>query len=515
MSEKLYQTIPLLRDLVTVNDGDEENVKPVVPLDDFLRTLKSLHEKNDKAIRNFNIIRELESKPHGIIQGENKKFFTTSKVLQFVFNNKANFACCAEAVNKIQIVLYGGCAESVWRIYSQVAEHFFKSSEDDIINRIDIPEVPTLHKEYKEYFNERDWRKICLFEFHFNKEYDVSSTSYLEEMALRAQFLKSCSDVNILSESVYNQCKALINNRLKRQAASELEEGILLSTPALHAPLMLETDILTQIVDFSNQIGDVAVLDCTPGICTHAKGLHIFAELTSGHAPLSAEDANNLSLLIQKCLTSHEVNVCEVVFLAPKTLQQYSEGQNAKQRFKLRDDFYLFRLNKCVETISRPSAAGIEVSQTEGKCTACFQTNLNPALSLDNFNILTEWHLDVPLVCQVMLETFLNKESLRKSKDNLVTIKPKLVKLYGIFDALLNITNRCYSGMLQSVNTTELSINYHSIKTVFAVTSSSDASRSLTSAEKDLKERSDTDRCYFNTYLKKYALEYESWAGMQ
>ena len=71
------------------------------------------------------------------------------------------------------------------------------------------------------------------------------------------------------------------------------------------------------------------------------------------------------------------------------------------------------------------------------------------------------------------------------------------MRLNTSFDNLLNVSN--YIGTIQELNTTELMMNYHDICTVFAVTNTSGATQSLQNADRQLKQESDRDLCYYNT----------------
>ncbi|CAG2191210.1 unnamed protein product [Mytilus edulis] len=86
--------------------------------------------------------------------------------------------------------------------------------------------------------------------------------------------------------------------------------------------------------------------------------------------------------------------------------------------------------------------------------------------------------------------------------------------MYGCFDTLLNLLNKNYIGLLQDINSQELAMNYRSISTVFSFTSTSGATLSLNESEQRLKEKARSDLCYYNTYLKKHAIAYETVAGL-
>ena len=56
-------------------------------------------------------------------------------------------------------------------------------------------------------------------------------------------------------------------------------------------------------------------------------------------------------------------------------------------------------------------------------------------------------------------------------------------------------------------------MNYHSVNKVFSITASTGTTLSLNAAERNLKTKSSSDKCYYNTYLRKYELEYDSQGG--
>ncbi|CAG2249138.1 unnamed protein product [Mytilus edulis] len=63
------------------------------------------------------------------------------------------------------------------------------------------------------------------------------------------------------------------------------------------------------------------------------------------------------------------------------------------------------------------------------------------------------------------------------------------------------------------MNTEELIVNYHSISTVFDVTTQSGITKSLKSATRWLQARSDLDKRYYDAYLKHYPLEHKDPQG--
>ena len=58
------------------------------------------------------------------------------------------------------------------------------------------------------------------------------------------------------------------------------------------------------------------------------------------------------------------------------------------------------------------------------------------------FDAEKEWITDTPLESQIVLEAFINRETLRKSPAPGKYIKMKVHHFYAIYEILCNITNR-------------------------------------------------------------------------
>ena len=121
--------------------------------------------------------------------------------------------------------------------------------------------------------------------------------------------------------------------------------------------------------------------------------------------------------------------------------------------------------------------------------------------------------LQVPIEIQMLLEMFINKNSLRTAPNRQAFVEKKLNKVHTLYDQLLNIYNRNYIGIQQKANTNELLIEYKSVSSVFDVKSASGTSCSLRQAEENVKKLANEDLCYYNTFLKDYSLHYDSLTG--
>ena len=100
-----------------------------------------------------------------------------------------------------------------------------------------------------------------------------------------------------------------------------------------------------------------------------------------------------------------------------------------------------------------PATVSQQVGPNEAS-PSCFQEQTNsPHNRIDN--VFQEWHQDTPLDIQVLLECFVNKDSLKKVIDKPTFLRNKITKLYTTLDILLNIFNKNYIGLLQEFNTKE------------------------------------------------------------
>ncbi|CAC5388681.1 unnamed protein product [Mytilus coruscus] len=213
----------------------------------------------------------------------------------------------------------------------------------------------------------------------------------------------------------------------------------------------------------------------------------------------------------------HEEKCGEIVFLQPGTLDDYTDKYDKPARFEFRDDLLLKKVSNSiifVWNINSQDEVDVESDSAVENCQTCYSDSITKPLNMKTFDNVTEWNLNVPIFGQLFLETFINEKSFRRTEDLDKFALSKLKKMYGCFDTLLNLLNKNYIGLLQDINSQELVMNYRSISTVFSVTSTSGATLSLNESEQRLKEKASSDLCYYNTYLKKHTISYETVAGM-
>ena len=222
-----------------------------------------------------------------------------------------------------------------------------------------------------------------------------------------------------------------------------------------HLPDILETHIRNSMPEDVG-IDRVVCLDCT-NCCHHAPSLHIGLETHD----ISEELISDLSLLVESHVRKKHNDKClEIVFLRKGCLESYTDKLGRTTRFELRDDILMKKLSDQICHIWTATEEGLEEEDLGSDCQSCYGTQIPKPLNLGSFDVLTEWTMNVPILGQIILESYINKESMRRSENFTNFLNSKLKKLYCLFDSLLNILSKNYIGLLQDVNSQELAMNY-------------------------------------------------------
>ncbi|CAC5363774.1 KIF21 [Mytilus coruscus] len=144
----------------------------------------------------------------------------------------------------------------------------------------------------------------------------------------------------------------------------------------------------------------------------------------------------------------------------------------------------------------------------EELCQACFhifETYMDQPLDIETFDILKEWTFNIPLPVRIFFENVFSEINGMNE-----TRKSKIAALYCHFEAMLHKMNKHYSGITQDMNTDELLVNYHSVSTVFDVTSHLGITQSQETGDRRLKIHADPEMCYLFTFLKQYPVIYRN-----
>ena len=515
----MFENVPLLKCFPCIQFEDDSNkwirFQAIV---DFLRK-HHLETDSIKEIKRHNLLREMKSYKNSIREADSEIYVNLSTFIRYIFHHCDQLKICLHIVHQIEAAMHSRPKKqqhsiqvySVEELYKNIATKQFRLPAIDNISKkdqsIDNYCTPCLFQNYKGQFTDNEWQKICFFEYHFSKSnQEAEFKDYDQQLDLKWQFLRQVDNVAVVAKSIKKSSNNIIKYRNERKHIAETDEKILLYASKIHIAARIENELCTAV---SEDVENVLLFDCVSS-CTHRKKIHIFAEVKSERL---FQMADVISTFKFHLMNRHNLLMHSIVFLRPNTLTPISEGTDMS-RFEIRD---LYMLNKLDENIITEHILEddqeVESAEEEGKCDRCFQNQMIKPLHWKSFNIIQEWTMDVPLDVQILLETFLNQNSLNRSNELETLITSKLKKLYGIYDTLLNVFNRNYCGILQELNTQELSMNYQSIGTAFSIDSSYGATLSLNAAEKRIKEKASLEMCYFNTYVRRYQLEYNTVAG--
>ena len=494
-----------------------------INLDSFIGFLKSNHSPSDTIkVKASNVIRDFSSYPEGIKDIDGEKHVLFFNCLKFIFKYSHNFQVCKQtALDVEEIVLHGErlstSLQSHHELYQEISDTRLKPDFlfENSLQHLDIKnlEIPTLFREfdYEKKFTEVQWKKICLFEYHFSK---YVYTDKLERgkfetlIGKKYWFWNEINKAGELAANIVQWTKKEISERFQRKAATADRERISVFNDC-HLPEILETDVLNLLSSLApdNQV-KVLCFDCDKS-CRHRKGIHIPLEYC--HDDFTEFD-DTCDIIRKTTHTEHNLLCPTITLVRSGSLTNYF-NRGLPCRFKLRDDIALGKLSSRVVHRSDQDDTEIYADSSVEKCNKCFKCSAIRPLHWSSFDINQEYVLSIPLPIQLYLESFINKRTVAKCVDINVTTESKLTSLYSTYDRLLNIYNKNFLGILQERNTEELSMHYQSVNTVFSITSSMGSTLSLNAAEAHLKSMVAGDSCYFNTYLKKYPISYNTSAG--
>lgn len=506
---------------------DDDDGTKWVDVDEFYSYVKSHHKANDKIkeIRRNIIVREISGHKDSIKnEGNGTRFIKFSSVLRYLFSHYDDLEICKALCKDAEKTILGkdgAFSKTTYELYKAIVCSPALNSDlyPILFNDLNVDElnILSLEKDYKKDYNDDQWKKIVLFEWHFNKQFNMqencySTMTYEEKMKKKWLYFDECVALKTLSRSFLDASQQTIKVRALRKAAADENESVELTASMQHRPNIIDTQIINELTAIFPGLVEnvVTVSHLSTG---HDNTVDVYIELAT-------DECGELNLIAQfikiKLENDHKLCCRNMIFLSCDSLSSYRRS-GSFARFTLGDDFYAGKLaDFVVHFLSVPKDPECEINAESGvRCSSCYNASLPKPLSFIDFDIVTEWFIDVPLQVQIMLESFINRASLQASQkyDSQSFLKGKLQRLYTTYDTLLNTYSKNHIGLMQQANTEELLMNYRSVNTVFSVTSSSGASLSLTSADQSLRQKADEDLRHYETYVKRYPLVYTTLAG--
>ena len=261
-----------------------------------------------------------------------------------------------------------------------------------------------------------------------------------------------------------------------------------------------------------DEISDVTCVDCEKSFVQNS--VQVYLEVHNSESSLD-DSFVDVEDLCQGIIHKHNLKCEAIFFLRSPIFSKYTENSKIA-RYLLRDDILEHKLDDYILKYKKinNNTQHILTEEESEQCERCFVEPQIAPLHATNFDPIREWVLDVPLLLQVQLFQLVNRKCEQKSRKKTEFLKSKVDRLYSIYENMLKISNKKFTGLAQQVNTKKLIMGYKSVSTVFDVTSKQGVTLSLPAAERQLKKQAQANESYCNTYLKQHDMTYTTDAGL-
>ena len=504
---------------------DETSEEYILYLDEFLTFLRKHKTQSDRLqhVKKTNVTRELKRTGEKLYNVNNKEAISVSFLLKYIFNHCEQVGVLKNISVDIEKLLLFGSKEkksqdyyhrTCLELYNEIA--FSQLPIFESIEKLSFDEnaISSLINEHKQVgnFTEHQWKKICLFEFHFSKDGGLV-TNYDNVVQKKWNLFERVKSLNQHAQTWLQISKHHISSLAKRKEACEKLSNVELRAFQKHLPAVVDHQLQCLLEEtFPGVFQSITIVDNND-----SKTANCFDVIIETNIESREQNFSEICELIKVYLTQHHtVNIRDICFFSTGSINSYKNASGKVARFQLKDDIQTHKVASDIyqHHFNQDSLFDIFEEHENIDCPNCFEDMPSNPLSIENFNIRTEWSKETPLETQILLDGFINLKGLRLTKFPERFLDRKYQVLYGAYDTLLNCFNQKHIGVLQLANTSELLMEYKSLKTVFSVTADIGATTSLRTAENLINKKVDSDQLYYNTYIKKYALSYESAAGM-
>ena len=432
--------------------------------------------------RTDNMKRYFKKNPGGNKVIKNKVCVPVRNVLRYIYAHAWELKSCGEIADAIenQIVgtgMYNNDQDNHLDLYKDIAKGHIKYRKqwDDILYDLPILDpIPSLYEIHRSEFTEREWKKICLFEHHFGLQCHTPCDDLATVLKEKRLFHKKCLDSQSVAKEVMRQSVKLIPRRMERLALAEEEPGLELCGDTFkHLPDVIETELL-QGLRILHEEGFSSVICVDSEESKINNGIHVFVEMNDDS--LSQDVFHHVVRTCeQQLLAKHKLGCLTVAIFSPGTFESY-KTQTPPARCTFRDDFQCGRLpTKPLYTCTSAYATEPHSPESQSpkiRCSTCYQDVPKP-LDFKSFDAMQEWHMDVPLPVQIILEGFMNRRTVVKNGPH-NCVKKKTEKLYTVYDTLLKIYNKKYRGLMCQANNNELIRNDRSVSPESDISNASD-----------------------------------------
>jgi len=277
---------------------------------DFKTLIISGIKKYDKQeVHRSNLSRDTKKLVKNI---ELEDYLTISDFIQYVYNNR-KWTFCTSICNIVETKLKFHSSSSILDLYKVIAhEGLFLDTVENFLFSLDVDlSSDTLINDYCDLFSTVEWKRICLFEYHFNCLHDSNAEqSYEDKLSRREEYFEQLRTVSGINRSLEINIKHCINVRKNRadEALRKNEVNLIFSDKSLHIPAVIEKDIVEHIVfTLPGFIGRVFCFDCSEECKTkHSNNcIHVVIEVKG--VVNTEENLNFLTVVATKCVERHNI----------------------------------------------------------------------------------------------------------------------------------------------------------------------------------------------------------------
>ena len=482
-----------------------------------------------------NVERTVNGYKNGIIvleDGElasNKQWIRSEGILKYIFKHNSEIALCSALANEVDSITCRpnqdsaedqelirqkdnpGSLKTILDLYRLVSNLSFREDELQgfFINFFQVKQkdLPTLYLVHRPFFSEDEWKKIMYFEHHFSLTYGADPRKTVdEELEVRKKYLRVLTQTIDLQEELFAINKKAIQERNMRKESNETSLHAQLKGYFIHRYDCLDKQLQDEVTKYSLPVGDIVTIPSP-----HSNHVSVCSDMNGASSGSISDIYSILAALLMK---KHTLGLDTMFVISSGTFKCYYRKELKRYaRFILHDDIVNNKVRPCAahtkDTTVECDIRSEEDKKTPDKCESCFHSSFPKPLEINNFTLLEEWVMDVPLIIQLLLESSISFRYFKESTDKQRFLQPKIMKLYLIYDTMLNNLNHKYTGLLQQANTLELIMHSKCLTTVFQVAANSGIAMSLSSAARYLENNTVDDLLYYNTYLKGQPLTYK------
>ena len=480
-----------------------------------------------------NVERTVNGYKNGILvleDGEcvsNKQWITSEGILKYIFKHISEIDLCSALAKEVDLIMCQqdsaedveftrqkdnlGSYRTILDLYRVVSSLTFREEELQrfFINFFKVKQIdlPTLYLVHRPFFSEDEWKKIMYFEHHFSLTYGVDPRKTADdELEVRKKYLEVLIQTISLQEELFAINKKAIQVRNARKESSETSIHAQMKGYFIHRYDCLDKQLAEEVMKYSLPIGDIVTIPSS-----HYNHVSICFDMTEPSSGSMVDIDSIFSALLMK---RHNLALDTMFVISSGTFKCYYRKElKGYARFILHDDIVNQKVRPVTahaeDTSFECDIRGAEDKKAPDTCESCFHSSFPKPLEINNFTLLEEWVMEVPLIIQLLLESSISFRYFKETTDKQRFLQPKLMKLYMIYDTMLNNLNHKYTGLLQQANTLELIMHSKCLATVFQVAANSGIAMSLSSATRYLENNTVDDLLYYNTYLKGQPLTYK------